>query len=99
MNQLQALFSDFWWVIPLAGGAFAAYRLLGWRGLLAVVTLGGLGGVYTAGKRAERARQAAEAAEQDRRAMEVRHGVDNKVAGMDPDTKRNELSKWMRDGK
>jgi len=87
---------DYYWVVPLVGVGLVAYKFLGWRGLIAVATLGAAGGLYTKGrtdqrKETERAAQAARS-----RAIEQRAQVDAEVSAMDPDTKRNRLDKWMR---
>jgi hypothetical protein len=97
---MQAVFqtiADFWWLAPLVGFGAVAYRFLGWRGLLAVVTLGIAGGVYTKGKTDERERNKRADAERDRKAVEDRSKVENEISKLDPDTKRKRLAPWMRD--
>lgn len=94
---MQALFSDYWWIVPLVGIGVVAYRFLGWRGLLAVVTLGGLGGVYTKGKRDERANHEREQAERDAKAKGIRRDVEDSIKERSLSDKRDDLSKWMRD--
>lgn len=64
---------------------------------MAVVTVGLFGGVYTKGKRDERERLERQQLERDAKARETRQNVDNEIAGLDPDVKRDRLDKWMRD--
>lgn len=94
---MQGVFLDYWWLAPLAGAAFVAYRFLGWRGLLAVVTLGLVGGVYTKGKQDEREHHEREQREREEKARATRAEVDSEVARLDPADKRKRLDGWMRD--
>lgn len=97
MRDLLALAGDYWWLVPLVGAAVVAYRFLGWRGLLAVATLGLLGGLYTKGRRDERDRL--ERLDQAERleAIKDRKASDDAVKKLDPDTRRNDLRGWVPD--
>lgn len=97
MRDLLGWITDFWWLVPLVGAGLVAYRFLGWRGLLAVVTLGLAGGLYTKGKRDERDRL--ERLEQAERLQSIkdRKAVDDDVTNLDPDKRRDDLGKWVSD--
>lgn len=97
--DLLRLVSDFWWLAPLAGAGLVAYKFLGWRGLLAVATLGAAGGLYTKGKRDERERL--ERLDQAERLQSIkdRKDVDDEVSKLDPDQRRDNLSGWVSDDK
>lgn len=94
---MQRVFLDYWWLVPLAGAGVLAYRFLGWRGLLAVVTLGAFGGVYTKGKQDERERNDREQREREQHARDTRAGVEADIAKASPADKRERLRGWMRD--
>lgn len=94
---MQVPFLDYWWLAPLAGVGFVAYRFLGWRGLLAVVTLGLAGGIYTKGKTDERDRNERDQQDREAKARATRQEVENDIAKRDPDVRRNDLNKWLRD--
>lgn len=88
---------DWWWLAPLVGVAAVAYKFLGWRGLLAVLTLGLAKGIYTKGREAERERLQRMREAERLAAKEDRDYIDAKVKELDPDGLRNELGKWVRD--
>lgn len=97
---MQAIFQwglDFWWLAPVAGIAIFAYRLFGWRGLLAALTLGAVGGAHTVGRRSERAHHEAERKAAEQRAKGIRADVEQEISKLDPDGKRKRLDRWMRD--
>jgi hypothetical protein len=97
MFALYQTFTDYWWTVPLAGAALVVYRYTGWRGLLAVLTLGLAKGLWTEGRRHERAK-AEQAAERRRlEATATRKRVDDDVANLNPDDRRKRLDRWMRD--
>jgi len=94
---MQGVFLDYWWLVPLAGAGVLAYRFLGWRGLLAVVTFGLIGGVYTKGKRDEREHHEREQREREQRARDARNQVEQDLANLSPAERRKRLDGWMRD--
>lgn len=99
MLPLYQTFTDYWWLVPLAGAGLVVYRYAGWRGLLAVLSLGLAGGLWTEGRRHERAK-AEQAAERRRlEAIATRKRVDDDVADLSPDDRRKRLDKWLRDDK
>lgn len=89
--------ADYWWVVPLAGAALVVYRFTGWRGLVAVATIGLAGGLWTEGRRHERAK-AEQAAEAKRlRSEQDRSKLDEEISKLDPASKSKRLNRWMRD--
>lgn len=94
---MQALFVDYWWLVPLVGIGLVAYRFLGWRGVVGVVTLGLVGGIYTKGKQDERKHHEQEQRERDEKARDTRRQVEKDLANLSPDDKRKRLDPWMRD--
>ena len=97
--DLLKLIGDFWWLAPLAGAGLLAYKFLGWRGLVAVATLGAAGGLYTKGKRDERAALERKATADRLKAIEDRKDVDDEVSALDPDDRRDRLSGWVSNDK
>lgn len=91
------LISDFWWLAPLAGAGLVAYKFLGWRGLLAVVTLGAAGGLYTKGKRDERVALERKSQQDRLEAIEDRKDVDDAVRQGGPDAARDYLRGRLHD--
>lgn len=90
---------DWWWLAPLAGAGYVAYKFFGWRGLLAVVTFGLAGGLYTKGRTDERAdlEQDQQAARLD--AIEDRNAVDEQVRKDGPDAARDYLRGRLHDNR
>lgn len=88
---------DYWFVVPLAGAAVVAYRFLGWRGLLAVVTLGLASGLYTKGRTDQRAKMEQDAQRARSKAIEVRSDVDAEVTKDGPDAARDYLRSRLPD--
>lgn len=82
---------DYWWAVPLAGAAFAAYRLFGWRGLVAIATLGLAGGLYTKGRTDQRQTMEQDAQAARSQAIEERADVDAQVKEAGPDAARDDL--------
>lgn len=91
MIDLVRGFLPYWWSLPLAAGAFWVYTKFGWRGLLAVVTLGVAGGLYTKGRTDERDQMEQDAQRARSEAIEVRNDVDDQVAKDGPDAARDDL--------
>lgn len=99
MFDIFRLIADFWWLAPIAGAGVVAYRYLGWRGLLAVVTLGAAGGLYTKGKRDERNRMEREAEAKRSKAIGERKTVDDQVRKDGPNVARDNLRRRLPDDK
>jgi uncharacterized membrane protein len=97
MQSLFSLVIDYSWLVPVAGLAFLAYRFLGWRGLLAILTFGLVGTAYTTGKRQERDRQEKERRAAADKARGVRADVEQEISNLDPGDKHKRLGRWMRD--
>jgi len=93
-NDLLRTLLDFWWFVPLAGAGLVAYRFLGWRGLVAVATLGAAGGLYTKGKRDERANMEQADAANRSEAIKARDGIKDEVRSNDPGANRDKLKRW-----
>lgn len=99
MSQLNSfrVILDYWWLVPLVALAAGAYRLFGWRGLVAVATLGAAGGIYTKGRTDQRA-EADRAAQKARaEALAKRGKIDAEISNLSPDARADRLAKWMRD--
>lgn len=97
MNAFLTAALDWWWLAPLAGAGLVAYRLFGWRGLLAIVTLGAASGLYTKGKRDERDRLERLNQAERLRAVKDRKAVNDEINSLDPDSVRDRLSDWVPD--
>jgi hypothetical protein len=99
MLPLFQAFADYWWTVPLVGMSLVVYRFVGWRGLLAVLSLGLAGGLWTEGRRHERNKAEQAAQRRHLEALESRKRVDDDVANLSPGDRRKRLDKWMRDDK
>jgi hypothetical protein len=97
MRDLLDLIAYWWWLAPLVGAAVVAYRFLGWRGLLAVATLGLAGGLYTKGRQDERQRAEQQAKADRLEAIKDRKASDDAVNKLDPNTRRDDLRGWVSD--
>jgi hypothetical protein len=94
MTDILRLVTDFWWAVPLAGAALVAYRFLGWRGLLAAITLGAAGGLYTKGKRDEREALERKAQAARSEAIKEKGRIRNEINSADPSSNRDRLKRW-----
>lgn len=97
MRDVVGLISAYWWLAPIVGMALVAYRFLGWRGLVAVLTLGGAAGLYRKGRTDEAARRERDEAEARSRAIKERQAIDDEVSQMDDPELDRDLAEWMRD--
>lgn len=70
-----------------------AWRALGWRGALAVATLGVAHYAYNQGRK----REAQRYDERNQAAKDTRSETDREVNSLDDDAVRDRLSRWMRD--
>ena len=94
MTDILNLVTAWWWLAPLAGAGLVAYRLFGVRGLLAILTLGAAGGLYTKGKTDAKS-DAERKAQADRlRSIELRNKVNDEIRSNDPGANRDNLKSW-----
>ena len=97
MFDLWRLFSAYWWCLPLAGAALVAYRLLGWRGVVAVASLGLAGGLYRKGAEDQRLEAERQAEARRLQSIKDRQHVDEDVKALSPVDVGKRLNPWMRD--
>ena len=97
MTDLLDLILRYIWLAPLVGAGVVAYRLAGWRGVVAVATLGLAWGLYRKGRDDEKAKREHKDAKARSEALERRESVDNEIAKLNPDSRAKRLNPWLRD--
>lgn len=94
MSTLLWVF-EHWWVVAYVAAIVGAWWFLGWRGAVAVATLGAGYWAYRQGQLSEEREQARKRYE----AQKVRKESDDEIDRLDPDDINNRLDRWMRDDK